>query len=190
MDDLSIALGRVADALDRTGIPYMVIGGLANLVWGEPRTTMDLDFTVDAGRLGTDGILRVAKEMGELLAEDPADVAERGRLVPVRTPEGVRVDLVLATLPFELEAIGRARVVDVAGTEARVCAPEDLIVMKSVSTRARDHDDVVGILRRRRSDLRLEELDRTIESLAADLGDAQIGERWRAARRAAGLDAE
>lgn len=188
MDKLTEALHRVTTALDDAGLPYMLIGGLANLVWGEPRTTMDIDLTVDAQRAGTRGILEVAEGIGRLLADDPEDVAERGRLIPLRTAEGVRVDLVLATLPFEVEAIERARVVDVGGVPVRVCAPEDLIVMKSVSNRARDHDDVVGILRRQGSSLQLDRLDRSLQALAADLGDEAIDERWLSARRAAGLD--
>ena len=33
----------IADVLSGIGIPYMVIGGMANAVWGEPRATLDID---------------------------------------------------------------------------------------------------------------------------------------------------
>jgi hypothetical protein len=42
------ALVRLAQLLSEHGIPYMVIGGLANAVWGEPRTTLDIDVTVSS----------------------------------------------------------------------------------------------------------------------------------------------
>lgn len=32
--------------LDNTGIEYMLVGGLAVGIWGEPRATVDIDFLV------------------------------------------------------------------------------------------------------------------------------------------------
>ena len=55
----------------------------------------------------------------------------------METKEGFR-DLIFGALPFEETAIRRARVMSVAGERVRVCAPEDLIVLKIVSDRARD----------------------------------------------------
>jgi hypothetical protein len=40
------AIVGVAGALRRLQIPYMIIGGMANIVWGEPRATHDVDVTV------------------------------------------------------------------------------------------------------------------------------------------------
>ena len=46
-------LERLAVALDRAKIPYMIIGGQAVLLYGEPRLTRDIDVTlgVDVNRL-------------------------------------------------------------------------------------------------------------------------------------------
>ena len=187
MSELAAALHQVASELDEAEIPYMVIGGLANLVWGDPRTTRDVDVTADISQVGTEGILEVAGRLGRPLADDPRDIAERGRLVPLRTDSGVRVDLVLAALPFEMEAIRRAREIEVEGVPVRVCTPEDLIVMKSVSRRPRDHEDVIGVLRRQRDSLDLDALESTITGLAEDLADPEIASRWKAARRIADL---
>ncbi len=44
----------------------------------------------------------------------------------------------------EETAIRRARLMSVAGERVRVCTPEDLIVLKIVSDRARDLEDVAG----------------------------------------------
>ena len=43
------ALRAVADFLAEHNIPYMVIGGLANSVWGEVRATRDADFKISIG---------------------------------------------------------------------------------------------------------------------------------------------
>lgn len=43
MTGLERTLIQVVRFLDDNGVPYMVIGGIANLVWGVPRATIDVD---------------------------------------------------------------------------------------------------------------------------------------------------
>lgn len=43
------ALRRAVRFLEREGIPYVVVGGLANAVWGEFRVTRDVDLKVYIG---------------------------------------------------------------------------------------------------------------------------------------------
>ena len=37
---------RIADAFNKNGIPYMIVGGQAILLYGEPRMTQDIDITL------------------------------------------------------------------------------------------------------------------------------------------------
>jgi hypothetical protein len=46
MTELESALVEIASFLDENGWPYMLIGGLAMAMWGEPRTTLDVDVSV------------------------------------------------------------------------------------------------------------------------------------------------
>ncbi|MBI4745658.1 MAG: hypothetical protein HY786_03715, partial [Deltaproteobacteria bacterium] len=39
-------LARIGAALDKYNIPYMIIGGQAVLLYGEPRLTRDIDITL------------------------------------------------------------------------------------------------------------------------------------------------
>jgi predicted nucleotidyltransferase len=61
-------------------------------------------------------------------------------------PEGpgpVNEWIALAALPFEEEAVARAKRVEVhPGIELRLCSPEDLIVMKAFAGREQDWRDV------------------------------------------------
>jgi hypothetical protein len=43
---VTVALHAVAGALDELGAPAMVIGGIAVVARGVPRTTLDIDATV------------------------------------------------------------------------------------------------------------------------------------------------
>lgn len=181
---LEEALGDIARRLEERGIPYMVIGGFANLVWGEPRTTLDLDITLAAADADA---VRFAGDIGAVLVDDPAGFVARTRVLPVRMADETRIDLILATLPHELAAIERARPVDVGGRSVRICAPEDLVIHKIVSERDRDHLDVVGVLRRRAATIDLVFLDGVVEGLARDLARREILERYRRAKSEAGL---
>jgi hypothetical protein len=42
-------LVRIARGLDTRGIPYMLIGGQAVLLYGEPRLTRDIDVSLGVG---------------------------------------------------------------------------------------------------------------------------------------------
>jgi len=60
----------------------------------------------------------------------------------VRDLAETRVDLLLADIARDVQAIRRGQSVEVEpGTTICVCSPEDLIIYKSVSTRLRDHGD-------------------------------------------------
>ena len=46
MTPIEHALVSFARILSENEIPYMIIGGMANAVWGEPRATIDIDVTI------------------------------------------------------------------------------------------------------------------------------------------------
>jgi hypothetical protein len=46
MSALEQTLVSAARLLKANGVPYMVIGGVANLFWGVPRATLDVDITI------------------------------------------------------------------------------------------------------------------------------------------------
>lgn len=52
----------------------------------------------------------------------------------------------LGTLPLEDEIVRRARNVEIAGIRLPLAAPESVVVMKTLTRRARDIADIEGIL--------------------------------------------
>ncbi len=67
MPELDDALTTLASWLDQEHVPYMVIGGFAVTVWGEPRFTRDLDVTVS-----------VPADQLQSMIERRADMLSRG----------------------------------------------------------------------------------------------------------------
>lgn len=132
------ALARVTAFLERVDVPYMVIDGIANLVWGEARATVDIDITVLVPPDDVQDFIDAVSHEYQMLVEAPWRFVTDTRVLPVSDPSGVRIDLVFGLLPFEEEAVRRAASVHAAGRSIRVCTPEDLILMKIISERPRD----------------------------------------------------
>ncbi len=57
MTPLEAALTDLAQFLEDRRVPYMVIGGFANLRWGRERLTRDMDVMVSVADDALDGIL-------------------------------------------------------------------------------------------------------------------------------------
>jgi len=167
----------VARRLEAAGIPYMVIGGMANAVWGVARATVDVDVTV---LLGPEHVARLLAALGEGFtprSSDPEELARKTRVVPLVHSSGVQVDVILGLLPYEEEAVFRAVAVTVADTAVRFCTAEDLILHKIISTRERDLADVEALLLVRGDRLDRAYLDPRVHELAALLERPNL-ETW------------
>jgi hypothetical protein len=94
-------LNKPAHALDREGLPYMIIGGQAVLLYGEPRLTRDVDLTVAATPEEFDRVWRVVQEAQlQPLIEDPRSFVRQTWVLPTLDAEsGLRVDFIFSWTP-------------------------------------------------------------------------------------------
>jgi hypothetical protein len=80
---------------------------------------------------------------------DAREFALRHRVLLLTTSSGVKVDVALAALPFELEAIQAASPWSIVpGVTLPTCSAEHLVVYKLVAGRPQDLVDVDGVVRR------------------------------------------
>ena len=151
--DFQRLIARIAVELGERGLGYILIGGQAVLLHGEPRLTQDIDITLaaDPGRL--DDLLGLCHELELRPIPDEVDsFVRRTFVLPVaEEASGIRIDFIFSTTPYEREAISRADTVDVLGTLVAFASAEDLILHKLFAGRARDIEDVRGVLRRKGS---------------------------------------
>lgn len=175
MSGLEKALRELTAHLEKRKTPYMVIGGIANLAWGMPRSTFDIDVTVWAPAGTESALIKGLSAAFKALPDEPEKFALETRVLPLEV-EDFRVDLILGQLPYEEQAILRARVVDMEGVKVRMCAPEDLIVHKILSERPKDLEDARGIVRVQAKTLDRAYLDPIVRGLAADLARPAIWE--------------
>lgn len=179
MTSQETALAQLTQVLAGGRIPYMVIGGLANIIWGEPRATLDIDVTVWALDPQIPDVVDMLGRHFTILVEQPGEFIDETRVLPLESANGVRIDVIFGLLSFEQDAIARAVTVQVAGVAVRVCTAEDLILMKIVSDRERDLADARGIIRRRIAQLDRGYLEPRIRELSQLLERPDIEKRWR-----------
>lgn len=143
-------LARLARALDTARIPYMVIGGQAVLLHGEPRLTRDVDITLGLDAREMNRVLDTGTAAGLVPAVNDvqAFVRETNVLPFLDSSTKIRVDLIFSFSEYETGAVSRAVAVTLDGMPVRFATVEDLIIHKLVAGRARGIEDVSGVLRR------------------------------------------
>ncbi len=174
MTALESALWEVTAALERLKVRYMLIGGLAVSLWGEPRSTLDVDVTIWAE---PDELERTTKEICSHLRaipKDPVAFVRQTRVLPAMSSGGVRLDIVFAALPEEERIIRRAQPKTVAGKTVMVVSVEDLVFMKLASERPKDIQDARLLLRRFRNALDRRYLEPRLKELAEGLSRHDI----------------
>jgi hypothetical protein len=176
MSDLEGGVAEVASVLESLSLPYMLIGGLAVSVWGEPRSTLDSDWVVWTEPDELAAAIENLSQRLRVLVANPVDFVASTRVLPIATSGGVRADIVFGMLGWEREAIGRAKPKDIGGKQIRVAAVEDLILTKIISERQKDLSDCRLLLRRFRSSLDLDYLARRIKNLSDSMGQSDIWE--------------
>jgi len=144
-------LARLAGALDGAAIEYMVIGGQAVLVHGEPRLTRDIDITlgVDSSELGR--VQQALTKTGlQSAVDDLVSFVKQTNVLPLLDERSrIHVDLIFSFTQYEREAIRRAVLIQLENVPVRFAEVEDLLIHKLVAGRPRDLEDIRGVLARR-----------------------------------------
>lgn len=180
LSDLETALLDVARVFDHAGIRYMLIGGMANAIWGQPRATVDVDLTVGVAPSEAGELLSLLGPGVRSAPPDPFVFAAETGVLPFVHATGIRVDLIFGTNAYASDALSRAMTINISGTAVRVCSPEDLILHKLLAGREKDRLDVESLLRLRRSSLDRSYLDPAVHELALMLEKPEIESRYLA----------
>ena len=162
---------EAVDFLTGASAPYLIIGGLAVAVIGEPRMTGDVDVIGYLSMEQATELIDTAVAAGFEVAPD-----ERERLHATGTLRFTKgrfqLDIILASLPFEDDARARARKRRLFGRLVPLPTPEDLLLFKVLAGRDKDLVDAVGIARRHLTSLDHRYLDAALSAvcdLAEDL---------------------
>ncbi|MDD9932452.1 MAG: hypothetical protein OXT09_02550 [Myxococcales bacterium] len=95
-------------------------------------------------------------------------------LLLVHEQTGVPMEVSLAWLPFERDALGRAETISVAGVDIPVATAQDLIIYKTIAWRDRDRHDVEALLRLHRSDVDLDYIRARVAEFAEAIEEPEL----------------
>ncbi len=138
-------LGR---ELDNIGVGYIIIGGQAVLIHGEPRLTKDIDITIGINPKEKKKIINLTEKLKlNILVDDYEKFIDDTYVLPCESKEySMRVDFIFSDTEYEKLAIKRAKKILLENYEINFASLEDLIIHKMIAGRARDIEDIEIIL--------------------------------------------
>ncbi|MBI5574624.1 MAG: nucleotidyl transferase AbiEii/AbiGii toxin family protein [Elusimicrobia bacterium] len=141
-------LVKLAKQLDKEKIPYMLIGGQAILLYGEPRLTEDIDITLGVDTDFLENVKRICFNIDLIKANKTDDeFTKKTNVFPcIDRKTGIRIDLIFSYLDYERQAINRAKLKRINNYPVKFASVEDVIIHKLFAGRARDIEDVNGII--------------------------------------------
>ena len=180
MNPIYEAALEIQQFCDDSGWSFCFIGGVAIQRWGEPRFTHDADLTLLTG-FGEE-IRYIDRLLGrfESRVPDPTAFALRSRVLLLKAPNDIPIDISLGALAFEERLVERASTWEAApGIALRTCSAEDLIILKTFAGRDGDWRDLDGVVARQSGKLDTLLIFRELEPLLELKEDAESGKRLR-----------
>lgn len=182
LNDPIAVLLAAADALGHAGVRHAAYGGLALAVYGQPRETRDADLAVTG--VGAVEAHAAIQSIGVASAPSFQGVRFGGLIVTRFALMGGgqlnTVDLVEPASPrFAREALDRALSGTLRGQRLSVLSPEDFVLFKVLSTRARDLEDARSVLAGLGSDVDVSFVASEATRLAAELPEHDTADRLR-----------
>ena len=178
-------LAEVVRQLEDASIDYMIGGSVASSIYGDPRTTRDVDIVVDVTQASLRSLFgavdRSVVYIDEPPVGQPITAGQMFKLVDLRG--GWKVDLIVRKArPFSEVEFARRRKLVVLGVSATIASAEDVLLTKLEwavrSGSSRQVDDARGIASVQGSSLDLDYLRRWAPELGVeDLLEQVLAER-------------
>lgn len=160
--------------LNREKFKYLIIGGIAVGVLGEPRVTGDVDVDIALGRNKVTEFLKRAEGFG--FKVNKARCLETAKIAKVFQINygDFHIDFIIASIDFEKEAFKRRRLRKLYGLNAFFPTPEDLILLKIIPGRPQDLADAEKIILRQKDKLDRKYLKKWAQKLSDEAQDLRI----------------
>lgn len=146
--ELKELIKNLARALKKNRIKYMIIGGQAVLIYGEPRMTKDIDITIGLDISGLEKLKKIIKELNlKIIPKNYKKFLEETMVLPtIDEKTKIRIDFIFSFSNYEKEALKRVKKIKVDEVKVNYASIEDLIIHKIIAGRERDLEDVKSIL--------------------------------------------
>ena len=165
---------KVVSFLNREKFEYIIIGGIAAGILGEPRLTGDVDVDIFLKKDSIGEFLSKAKKAG--FNVDKTKCLTRGEAIGIFQISygNFHVDFIIASIDLEQEAIKRKKIVRLYGLKAFFPTPEDFILLKIIPARSQDIADIEKVVMRNRGKLDVKYLESWAQRLSDEAQDMRI----------------
>ena len=168
-------LRALAAAMAERDLPWYLFGAQAAIIWGSPRLSADVDITATIDPEAIDSFVETMRQHGFHLLVSDSDFLARTRVLPfVHLRTRMPLDVVLAGPGLEEDFLRRVIPVAIREAQIPVISPEDLIVTKVLAGRAKDIEDIRGVIQERRASLDQERVRRLLRLLEQALGQSDL----------------
>jgi hypothetical protein len=176
---------RITEALDRTGIAYMLTGSFASAHYGAPRSTQDMDLVIEATPAQLQAFVNVLPSSDYYVDPDAAREAHQRQSMfnVIDLATGWKVDFIIRkSRAYSREEFGRRQKAIVQGVSLFITTVEDTVISKlewaKLGQSRRQMEDVAAILRARWDALARSYLEKWI-------GELGLTKEWDEAQRLA-----
>jgi len=150
MRNIEEILKLVCEFLNEEKVAYVVVGGLAVLFYGIPRTTMDIDLIIEMDTSNTKGFVEFLQGNDFFADEEDIKTAfeEKSHATIEDKTSMIRLDIKGIYGENDMIALKRRRKLNFADFVFYVASPEDIIANKLLFGSEQDVKDAEGIYAR------------------------------------------
>jgi len=165
---------KIVSLLNKERFNYLVIGGIAAGVMGEPRVTGDIDFCIFIKKEEAKNFLKKVKKGGFKFEQEEVTkrVKETGTFKIWY--EDFHVDFIIASTEFEEKALERKQKIIFQNIPAFFPSVEDLIISKIIPGRPQDIIDAEKIVMRNFNRLDVKYLQSWAQKLSDEAENLRI----------------
>ncbi len=164
--NLLTGLLQFVEAVDRLGLRYALIGGLAAGYRSRPRFTQDLDFLLGVPALMLPNLLDDLRARGFAFDTEVTIRQWTQEHMTVLAFRDVRIDWLKPLLPVYQHVIDLARPEHWLNRPIRIASAEGLILTKLLAFRTQDQLDIENMLAANRGQLDLDLIHREWQAIA------------------------
>lgn len=171
---------KVVPFLNKEGFEYIIIGGIASGILGEPRTTVDIDIDILLDKDNIKEFLDKAKKAGFKVNKKVCTARAKLTSVFQINYGDFHIDFIISSIDLETQAHKRKKAIKVYGLEAFFPTPEDFILLKLIPGRPQDLIDVEKTVIRYKGKLDIKYLETWAQKLSDEAQDMRI---WNELKR-------
>lgn len=170
MQDMDEIIFLVTDFFDKENIKYVIVGGLAAIFYGVPRTTMDLDLILHIPEEKIDKFIKFFQK-NDFFADKwdlEQSLKEKSHCTIEDKESLLRLDIKGVYTDFDQKTLERRIPFEYKGKKVYITSAEDTIANKLLFGREQDIKDVEGIFVRQEEKLDMDLLKKRCKELGVE----------------------